>query len=107
MPTYVALARWTAQGLQKIKDSQSRLDAGKKAFEGAGIKLKDFYIVLGPYDMVSVVEAPDDATLARAMLSLIAAGNLQTETLRAFTEDEYRDIVSSLARNPALSLTVP
>jgi uncharacterized protein with GYD domain len=96
MPTYIGLARWTNQGLQKIKDSPSRLDASKKTFEGVGIKLKQFYMVMGHYDMVIVIEAPDDATLAKAMLSLIAAGNLQTETLRAFTEDEYRSIVSSL-----------
>jgi len=94
MPTYVLLVRWTNQGLQKIKESPSRLEAGKKAFEAAGIKQKVFYMVMGRYDMVTIAEAPDDATLARALLSLASQGNLQTETLRAFTEDEYKKIIS-------------
>ena len=84
------------QGLQKIKESPSRLEAGKKAFEAAGIKLKAFYMVMGRYDQVSIAEAPDDATLAKALLRLASQGNLQTETLRAFTEDEYKKIISEI-----------
>jgi uncharacterized protein with GYD domain len=53
-------------------------------------------MVMGRYDMVTIAEAPDDATLARAMLSLASQGNLQTETLRAFTEDEYKKIISAI-----------
>ena len=96
MPTYILLVRWTTQGLQKIKESPSRLEAGKKAFEAAGIKLKAFYMVMGRYDQVSIAEAPDDATMAKALLSLTSQGNLQTETLRAFSEDEYKKIISTL-----------
>ena len=97
MPTYIALVRWTNQGLQNVKQSPSRLDAGRKAFEAAGAKLKDFYIVMCQYDMMFVAEAPDDATLARAVLNLTSKGNVQTETLRAFTEDEYKKILSGIA----------
>ena len=97
MPTYIALVRWTNQGLQNVKQSPSRLDAGRKAFEAAGAKLKDFYMVMGQYDMMFVAEAPDDATLAKAVLSLTSKGNVQTETLRAFTEDEYKKILSGVA----------
>jgi len=96
MSTYIILVRWTTQGLQKIKESPSRLEAGKKAFEAAGIKLKAFYMVMGRYDQVSIAEAPDDATLAKALLRLASQGNLQTETLRAFTEDEYKKIISEI-----------
>ena len=96
MSTYIILVRWTNQGLQKIKESPSRLEAGKKAFEGAGIKQKAFYMVMGRYDMVTIAEAPDDATMAKALLSLASQGNLQTETLRAFTEDEYKKIISEI-----------
>ena len=96
MPTYILLVRWTNQGLLKIKESPSRLEAGKKAFEAAGIKLKAFYMVMGRYDQVSIAEAPDDATLAKALLRLASQGNLQTETLRAFTEDEYKKIISEI-----------
>ena len=96
MPTYILLVRWTNQGLLKIKESPSRLEAGKKAFEAAGIKLKAFYMVMGRYDQVSIAEAPDDATLAKALLRLASQGNLQTETLRAFTEDEYKKIIAEI-----------
>ena len=96
MPTYILLVRWTTQGLQKIKESPSRLEAGKKAFEAAGIKLRAFYMVMGRYDQVSIAEAPDDATMAKALLRLASQGNLQTETLRAFTEDEYKKIISEI-----------
>jgi uncharacterized protein with GYD domain len=96
MPTYILLVRWTTQGLQKIKESALRLEAGRKAFEAAGIKLRAFYMVMGQYDQVSIAEAPDDATMAKAMLRLASQGNLQTETLRAFTEDEYKKIISEI-----------
>src|SRR6516165_1450605 len=96
MSTYIILVRWTTQGLQKIKESPSRLEAGKKAFEAAGIKLKAFYMVMGRYDQVSIAEAPDDATMAKALLSLASQGNLQTVTLLVFTEDEYRKIISEI-----------
>jgi uncharacterized protein with GYD domain len=94
MPTYLSLARWTKEGLETVKDSPSRLDAGKKAVEAAGGKLKSFYLLMGQYDMAIVIEAPDDMTLARINLSLASKGAIRTETLRAFTEDEYRKIVS-------------
>jgi uncharacterized protein with GYD domain len=58
--------------------------------------LKDFYMVTGRYDMVIISEAPDDVTLAKATLSVASHGNVQTETLRAFTEKEYRGIIGSL-----------
>ncbi len=97
MPTYIVLARWTHEGLQKVGESASRLEAGRKAFEAAGVKLKEFYMVMGQYDMVSIAEAPDDATLARAILAVTSKGYFQTETLRAFPEDEYKRVLSGLA----------
>jgi uncharacterized protein with GYD domain len=96
MPTYVALLQWTAQGLQNIKQSPSRLDAARKGFEAAGVKMKDFYMVTGQYDMIAVVEAPDDIVLAKAILSAAAQGSITSETCRAYTEAEYRNIVSGL-----------
>lgn len=97
MPTYITLLRWTNEGIKDIKNSPSRLDASRKAFQAAGVTLKDFYMVTGQYDMVVITEAPDDITLAKAMLSLIAAkATIRGETLRAFTESEYRTIIGSL-----------
>jgi uncharacterized protein with GYD domain len=96
VPTYIALLRWTPQGLQNLKESPSRLDAARKSFEGSGVKMKEFYMVTGRYDMVVICEAPDEGLLARALLSITSQGNLTSETCRAFTEEEYRQIVGAL-----------
>src|SRR5215472_12616487 len=97
MPTYIAFLKWTPQGLHNIKQGPSRLDAARKEFQAAGVKMKDFYMVTGPYDMICVLDAPDDLTLAKAILSATSQGNVTSETIRAYTEQEYRQIVSGLA----------
>src|SRR5215470_5521527 len=96
MPTYIAFLKWTPQGLQNIKQSPSRLDAARKGFEAAGVKMKDFYMVTGRYDMLTIVDAPDDTALAKAILSSASQGNIMSETCRAFTENEYKGIIGSL-----------
>ena len=96
MPTYIALLKWTQQGIAAVKDSPSRLAAGREAFKKAGMEMKDVYLTMGRYDLVCVIDAPDDETYAKAMLGLGAQGNVSTETLRAFTEDQYREICGSL-----------
>ena len=96
MAKYVLLSRFTQQGAQNIKDGPARLEAVKETLQGLGAELKDFYLTLGEYDAVVVVEAPDDATVATASLAIGSLGNVRIETLRAFTEDEYGQIVSTL-----------
>ena len=96
MATYIIMSKWTAQGLQNIKQSPARLEAGRKAFEAAGMKMTGFYMTTGRYDMVAIVEAPDDVTLAKTILATTAPGNYTTETCRAFTEDEYRQIIGGI-----------
>ena len=96
MPTYISLCRWTAQGAASLKDSPSRLDAAKKAFADAGVKVVGFYMTTGTHDMVIITEAPNDDALAKAMLSTISKGSITTQTSRAFTEDEYRALIKSL-----------
>lgn len=96
MPTYIILSKWTAQGLQNIRQSPTRLEAGRKAYEAAGMKMTGFYMTTGRYDMVAIVEAPDDVTLAKAILASAAQGSFTTETCRAFTEDEYRRIIGGI-----------
>ena len=97
MPTYISFLKYTQQGAQNIKDSPKRLDAARKAYQAAGAKLKDFYLVMGRYDAVVIAEAPDEATVAKLALAVGALGSVRTETMRAFTEDEYRKIVASLS----------
>ena len=96
MPTYILLLRWTEQGVNKIEESPSRLDAFKQALQQAGGSLKGFYMVTGRYDMVAVVEVPDEETVAKLALATGSKGSTRTETLRAFNEDEYRRIISEL-----------
>ena len=96
MPTYIALLKWTQQGISKVGASAKRLDAGRKAFKKAGIEMKDVYLTMGRYDLVCVMEAPDDETYAKAILGLGSQGNVSTETLKAFSEDRYRKIIGSL-----------
>ena len=84
MPTYIALARYTHQGIQNVKQSPGRVDATKQAFRQAGAELKAFYLTTGRYDMVTIIEAPNDEAMARMALALGAQGNIRTETMRAF-----------------------
>ena len=96
MPTYISLIQYTQQGLQRIKDSPSRLDAARKAYEQAGGKLKDFYLVMGEYDIVAVADLPNDEAAAKIALILGSAGNIRSRTSRAFTEAEFRKLIQSL-----------
>ena len=70
MPTYIALLKWTEKGIAAIKGSPSRLDAGRQAFKQAGMEIKEAYLTMGRYDLVCLIDAPDDETLAKGMLSL-------------------------------------
>lgn len=97
MAHYIGLLQWTQQGVEKIKESPARLDAARKAFAAAGVQFREFYMTMGEYDMVCVMEAPDDAAMAKAILSVASKGTVRTQTLRAFTESEYRSIIGSLA----------
>jgi uncharacterized protein with GYD domain len=96
MQTYLVLLQWTKEGMEKIKDSPSRLDHAKEAFKSAGGKINSVFLLMGEHDMAIIAEAPDDMTFARVMLSLASRGSVHSVTHRAFTEDEYRQIVSSI-----------
>ena len=96
METYIMLFNLTGRGVQNIKDSPSRVDTAKEIFKDMGAKVKEFYLLMGHYDMVFIVDAPNYETVAKAALTLDSLGNMRTETLRAFTEDEYRKIIAAL-----------
>jgi uncharacterized protein with GYD domain len=96
MPTYISLIQYTDQGIQKIKESPARLDHARKGYEAAGGKIKDFFLVMGQYDLVIIAEMPNDEAVARLSLTLGSAGNIRTQTMRAFTESEYRKLIQSL-----------
>ena len=97
MPTYIAMLKWTQQGIKNVSESPTRLDAVRTALKKDGVNLKEMYMVTGRHDMIIVLDAPNDVALAKAMLKAASQGNVTTETCRAFTEDEYRAIIKGLA----------
>ena len=96
MTTYIILINWTEQGVRDVRASPKRLDAAKKLIGDMGGSFKAFYLTMGDCDMVAVVEAPDDAVVARFGLMLGSGGNVRTRTLKAFPEAAYREIIASL-----------
>lgn len=96
MATYVSLLKFTDQGIRHIKEGPARLDMAKKAFQAGGAELKQFFLLMGEYDILLVAEAPNDETVAKVALSLGSLGNVRTQTIRAFTEAEYRKLIAGL-----------
>jgi uncharacterized protein with GYD domain len=94
MATFVVLIDWTQQGVGSFRDSIDRYEAARGSFEKLGVTFKDTYWTLGRHDLVSILDAPDEETLAAALLMLSAQGNLRTSTLRAFSADEMRTIIA-------------
>ena len=97
MPHFVNLIRYTQQGIAKIKESPARLEAAKRTAEKAGGRIHAWYLTMGQYDAVIISEFPNDEAVAKFALSVGALGNVTTETLRAFTEGEYRNIIGGLS----------
>ena len=94
METYIVLGNYTEQGVTNIKESPARTNACRKALEAAGGKLLGWYLTMGRYDIVFIVQAPDSKTAASLLLSMGAQGDARTETLRAFTEEEFRGMLA-------------
>jgi len=88
MPTYVILSNFTDQGIRNIKESPKREDAFRDLCEKVDARVKDVYRTMGHYDVVAIVEAPNDLAMSTILYSLGARGNVRTETLRAFTRQE-------------------
>jgi uncharacterized protein with GYD domain len=96
MPRYVVLIDWTEQGVRDFRASVDRYEAASSQLEGVGIRFTDIYWTLGTHDIVSVVEAPDDETLAAGLLAVAGGGNIRTTTLRAFTGEEMRGVIGKV-----------
>jgi len=96
MATYISLISLTQKGIENIKESPTRLSKAKELFNAMGAEIKEFYLVTGRFDMVVVSEAPDDETIAKVALAIGSTGAIRTETLRAFTEEEYKSIIAAL-----------
>ena len=96
MPTYVILMNLTEQGVRNIKEAPARLEATEKAIEAAGGKLRAFYLVMGQYDYVAIAEGPSDENALTQLMALAMQGNVRTTTLKAFTREEFAEIVKKL-----------
>jgi uncharacterized protein with GYD domain len=95
MPRYVVLYKFTDQGLKKIKDTVSRAAAIRKENEARGFKTVGTYWTEGHYDIVSVIEAPTEAAMIGGLANIAQAGNVHSETMRAYDESEMRRALSS------------
>jgi uncharacterized protein with GYD domain len=89
MPTYILLTNLTAQGVQTLKSNPDRLLEVNRDVEELGAKVVHQWATLGPFDFVNVVEAPDNATIARVSVELGARGSATLQTMSALTIEEF------------------
>jgi uncharacterized protein with GYD domain len=95
--TYIMLIKLSAEAAADIADAKSGRNAGKKAASALGVEWKRSYLLMGgEYDVLVVLEAPDEETIARFALLGTMSGAVSTRTMRAFTETEADDLVRSL-----------
>ncbi len=99
MATHILFFSFTQQGIEGISESPTRVENAKKIVQSLGGSVKDFYAVMGcaAFDTIFIIDAPDDAIAAKAALAIAQKGNVRTNTVRAFTEDEFQQLVSGLA----------
>jgi len=96
MKTYVALCRFTEQGIRSVKDTTLRADAVKEAAGKFGATMQ-IYWTSGRFDLLAIIDAPDEESANAFALSIGTAGNIRTEMLRAFTKDEMNAILGKMA----------
>lgn len=97
MTTYVTLLNYTEQGISTVESSPNRIESAKRLAEDLGGEFEAFYLTFGQYDGVAVVDFPDDEAAAEYALTIGKGGNARTETMKAFTEEQFRDIAERVA----------
>ena len=96
MPTYVILMNLTEQGVKNIKEAPARIDAATKALEAVGGKMIGFYTCMGDFDYVAIIQGPNDQAALTQLIGLGMQGNVRTKTLKAFTKEEYAEMIKKL-----------
>jgi len=96
MATYITLLNFTDQGIRNVKDSPSRADAFIQLAQKLGIQVKGMYWTVGHYDLVTILEAPNDEVATAALLTVGALGNVRSQTLRAFSAEEMGKIIGNM-----------
>jgi uncharacterized protein with GYD domain len=96
MITFISLCTFTDQGIRTIKESTKRADMVMDAASKFGSKMTHLYWTQGQYDLISIIEAPDDASATAFGLAIASAGNVRMQTLRAFHRNEMNSILGKL-----------
>ena len=96
MATYIVLGQFTDQGIRNVKETTKRGDAFRQTAQKGGVTVKELYWTLGSYDIVTIVDAPDDTSLTAVLLSAGQLGNIRTQSLRAFSADEMGRIIGKM-----------
>lgn len=94
MAIYVTLIKWTDQGRAKVGDLPDRAAEVEKRAADAGVKILGNYVTMGRFDQISIAEAADDEAAAKILLVIAGRGNAITETLRAWTMEEARALIT-------------
>jgi uncharacterized protein with GYD domain len=89
MASYVILSKLTDEGRKTIKQNPERIFEVNKELESMGVKIKEQFAVLGPYDFVNIVEAPDNLTIMKTSVEIGSRGSIQLLTLPAITAEEF------------------
>ncbi|MXZ46722.1 MAG: GYD domain-containing protein [Chloroflexi bacterium] len=93
MPRYVVLYRFTDEGRKRLKETVHRADEIRELNEAAGFEVLGHYWTQGHYDLVTVVEAPSEEAMMNGAFNIAQTGNVTSETLRAFTDEEMQRII--------------
>ncbi len=96
MPTYVSLLNFTDQGIRTVTETLERAEKAAEIAQRHGARLEQVYRTVGPYDLVAIIEAPDDESATCALLEMGSWGNIRTTTLRAFEREEMSRIIERL-----------
>ena len=96
MATYVTLINFTDEGIRNVKDTANRASAYKKLATQLGCTLKEIYWTQGQYDVVSIIDAPDDAAVTALAMSVAKLGFIRTHSMRAFTLAELAPIMEKV-----------
>jgi uncharacterized protein with GYD domain len=96
METYIILGNWTQQGMSEIKSSPERIDGARAALERAGGQWVGWYMLVGRYDFLIILQVSDVHVIGQFLLAIGALGNARTETLRALPDPEFRELVARL-----------
>ncbi len=101
MPSYVGLVNWTDQGIRNVRDTLQRAERADQLGQKYGVRMERLYWTVGPYDLVCILEAPDEESVSAFALELGASGSVRTNILRAYEREEMSRIVEKLGPGAA------